>query len=110
MNKPIFTRALIVAAIVGSVLNLINQWDIINGANPRWGALLFTYCVPLLVSYFSGVMANGNKSTSGNEEGINEQLLSAVLDLEKSLEQVERLPAITRQHLLSIKTLLKTKA
>jgi enamine deaminase RidA (YjgF/YER057c/UK114 family) len=110
MNKQIFTRALIVSVIVGSVLNLINQWDIVNGASPKWGALLFTYCVPLMVSYFSGVMANGNKSTSVNEKEINEQLNLAVLDLEKSLEQVERLPANAREDLLSIKSLLKTKA
>ncbi|WP_220717987.1 nitrate/nitrite transporter NrtS [Agarivorans litoreus] len=105
MNKKIFARALVVAVIVGSILNIINQWDIVNGASPKWGALLFTYCVPFLVSYFSGAMANNNKSASNDD--LIAQLNQEVLNLESTLEPLAPLPANTRENLLSIKSLLK---
>ena len=43
-------RALVVAAVVGTALNLINQPDVLlAGAAPHWPKLLLTYCVPFLV-------------------------------------------------------------
>ena len=109
MNKQILTRALIVAGIVGTILNLINQWHIVNGVSPRWGALLFTYCVPFLVSYFSASMANKDKPTESKDEIFNQQLKLAVLDLESSLDYAEHLPDITRQHIQTIKSLLNNR-
>ncbi|MPW31097.1 hypothetical protein F9L16_19140 [Agarivorans sp. B2Z047] len=110
MNKQIIARAIVVAVIVGSILNLINQWDIVNGASPKWGAILFTYCVPFLVSYFSGAMANGNKSASNSNDELIERLNQEVLSLESTLEPLAPLPSSTKQSLLSIKSLLKTNA
>lgn len=57
-------RALIVAAVVGSVLNLINQGDAIFG--PRaidWGKLLLTFVVPYVVSTHGAVSARLSKGS-----------------------------------------------
>ena len=51
-------RALMVAIIVGTILNLINQWDAIFGAADIVVLkALLTYCVPYCVSSFSSVAA-----------------------------------------------------
>ncbi|GDY27431.1 nitrate/nitrite transporter NrtS [Agarivorans sp. Toyoura001] len=87
MNKKIAKRALLVALIVGSLLNLINQWDVINGAAANWGALLFTYCVPFIVSYFSGVMANQAPAANSN---ISKQppAETALIQINQSLSEI----------------------
>lgn len=52
------TRALMVALIVGSILNLINQFDAIFGdSSINLFKLCLTYTVPYLVSWFSSTMA-----------------------------------------------------
>lgn len=49
-------RAIIVAVVVGSVLNLINQSDAIFGPKAiDWGKLLLTFIVPYLVSTHGAV-------------------------------------------------------
>ena len=49
-------RSLTVAAIVGTVLNLINQGDALLGyAELNWVKLLMTYCVPYLVATYGAV-------------------------------------------------------
>lgn len=51
-------RALLVALVVGTVLNLINQPDVLlNGAAPHWGKLLLTYCVPFFVASYGAFAA-----------------------------------------------------
>lgn len=54
--KPdLIKRALTVALIVGSILNLINQWDgLFLGAAIVWPKLFLTYCVPYCVATYSG--------------------------------------------------------
>lgn len=58
-NRRAATRAVIVAAIVGPILTLINQWEAVTGQAPLviWKILL-TFIVPFLVSYFSSRMAH----------------------------------------------------
>ena len=52
------TRALIVALIVGSGLNLINQGDaLVNGGHLNWIKILLTYAVPFVVSTHGAVSA-----------------------------------------------------
>lgn len=47
-------RALYIAAIVGTLLNLINQWPAIkNLENINYLTMGLTYCVPFCVSLFS---------------------------------------------------------
>lgn len=53
MRPPIVTRSLWVAVIVGTILNAINQGDVIAaGDTPQWGKLVLTYVVPFLVASF----------------------------------------------------------
>lgn len=50
LNTVIFRKALTVAALVGTVLLLINQFDALFGdAQLRVIPALLTYCVPFLV-------------------------------------------------------------
>lgn len=47
-------RALIIAVIVGTLLNLINQWSaILTFENINYLTMGLTYCVPFCVSLFS---------------------------------------------------------
>lgn len=57
-NSSVFIRASKIALIVGTILNLINQGDMIISANfsqIAWGKLLLTYCIPFLVSIYTAV-------------------------------------------------------
>lgn len=46
-------RAIVVALVVGTILNLINQWDAYFGVAPiAWTRLLLTYCVPFCVATY----------------------------------------------------------
>jgi hypothetical protein len=56
-------NSLIVAIVVGAILNLINQYDAIKGllardpTRPpfRWRAILLTFCVPYCVATYGAV-------------------------------------------------------
>lgn len=49
-------RSLYVAAVVGTILNLINQGDALFGAVPlNWTKIIFTYVVPYAVSTYGAV-------------------------------------------------------
>jgi len=51
-------RAIIIAIIVGTILNCINQGpDIMAGDSPMWIRMGLTYCVPYCVSVYSAVTA-----------------------------------------------------
>jgi hypothetical protein len=50
-NHFLRRRWFIIAAIVGTLLNLINQWEALSGpAAPDGPKLIMTYVVPYLVS------------------------------------------------------------
>lgn len=58
-------RSIKTAIIVGTLLNIINQWDGLFGTTPiEWRSFLLTYLVPYLVSTFSGAMSAFQQSTS----------------------------------------------
>lgn len=49
-------RSFYVAVMVGTVLNLINQGDVLLGnTDVNWTKLLMTYCVPYLVATYGAV-------------------------------------------------------
>ena len=49
-------RSLAAAAVVGTVLNLINQGDaLLSGGPIDWTKLALTYCVPYCVSTYGAV-------------------------------------------------------
>ncbi len=51
-------RALVIAITVGTILNLINQGDVLfNGTSLHWGKLILTFIVPYLVSTHGAVSA-----------------------------------------------------
>ncbi len=57
-ESGIVRRSLVVAAIVGTILNLINQGDVLAlGAGMNWWKVALTYCVPYLVSSYGAVTA-----------------------------------------------------
>lgn len=72
MLATIHTRALMVALIVGSILNLINQFDAIFGNSTiNLFKLCLTYTVPYLVSWFSSTMAMQDKQSSPQENKVS---------------------------------------
>ncbi len=78
MSAKNLTRALLVALVVGSLLNFINQFDAILAGEPKWLTLLFTFCVPFLVSLFSAASAGGGsvvEQDQGLQEAANEALI-----------------------------------
>ncbi len=55
-------RSFYVALIVGTVLNLINQADVLFGmASINWLKLILTYCVPYAVCTYGAVSYQLNK-------------------------------------------------
>ncbi|MBI1196242.1 MAG: hypothetical protein GC203_00090 [Phenylobacterium sp.] len=58
MSDGVPLRALAVALVVGTVLNLINQGDaLLRGGDLHYGKLILTYLVPYAVSTHGAVMA-----------------------------------------------------
>jgi hypothetical protein len=59
-ERDIALRALKVSCIVGTLLVCINYGDVIfsdGSAYPAWWKIFLTYCVPYLVSTYSGARA-----------------------------------------------------
>ena len=58
LSWPIARRSLLTMLFVGSILNVINQGDVIvrSGAI-SWWKLLLTYCVPFCVATFGAYSA-----------------------------------------------------
>ena len=55
---PSLRRSLIVALVVGTALNLINQGpEILDGRWPIWWKLCLTFVVPLLVASYGSYAA-----------------------------------------------------
>lgn len=62
-NRPLVKRSVIIAIIVGTLLNLINQSGALLGDEPiKWLPALLTYSVPFLVSFISGWLALSDRS------------------------------------------------
>jgi len=69
LRPPIVTRSFVVALVVGTLLNLINQGDALLGDGPVNGfKLALTYCVPFFVASFgawSALASSDSNSQSG---------------------------------------------
>ena len=53
LSWPYARRSLIVAALVGTLLNAINQGDaFVGGGKVSWFKICLTYCVPFLVATY----------------------------------------------------------
>ncbi len=52
LREALTVRSVLVALLVGSVLNVINQGDALFGGSVSWSKIVLTYFVPLaVVSY-----------------------------------------------------------
>lgn len=53
LRPPIVTHSLLVALLIGTLLNAINQGDaIVSGRSPDWLKLALTFAVPFFVASF----------------------------------------------------------
>ena len=62
-HRPVVRRSLMVALVVGSILTLLNQGDVIFSGS--WGSALYwkvplTYCVPFCVATY-GALSNARR-------------------------------------------------
>ncbi|WP_333607362.1 nitrate/nitrite transporter NrtS [Arsukibacterium sp.] len=64
-HAGVVKNAINVALVVGTLLNLINQWDAITGDAPwRFGLALLNYLVPFSVASYSAAKQRVNDLTS----------------------------------------------
>ncbi len=57
-RRDIVTRSLVIAVVVGTILNLINQGDVLSGSVAfNWIKCILTYMVPYCVSTYGAVTA-----------------------------------------------------
>jgi hypothetical protein len=55
---PVVRRSLVLAVVVGTVLNVINQGDVVAaGGSPNWLKIALTYCVPFCVATYGAYCA-----------------------------------------------------
>ena len=58
LSWPVAKRSLLITLIVGSILNVINQGDVLwTGENVVWWKLAMTYCVPFCVATYGACSA-----------------------------------------------------
>lgn len=58
LSRPILTRSVLVALVVGTILNAINQGsEILNGERINVTRLLLTYAVPFFVASYGAFAA-----------------------------------------------------
>lgn len=58
-------QALWIALVVGTFLNVVNQWEACVGqASFVWFKLALTYCVPFIVAMYSAHMAAQDRHVS----------------------------------------------
>ena len=63
-------RSFFAALVVGTVLNLINQGDVLFGAAPvNWFKIILTYCVPYAVSTYGAVSVQIRRAASAGTLG-----------------------------------------
>ncbi|MBE0484321.1 MAG: nitrate/nitrite transporter NrtS [Bacterioplanes sp.] len=63
-HPEVFSNAIKVALVVGTLLNLINQWEAIAGEAPwRFGLILLNYLVPFSVASYSAAKQRLNDLT-----------------------------------------------
>ncbi len=52
LSRPLLKKNLVVAVVVGTLLNLINQLDFLIAGEPNLAKLALTYCVPFFVASY----------------------------------------------------------
>ena len=58
LSWPVARRSLVIMFVVGSVLNIINQGDVLwTGGDVVWWKIAMTYCVPFCVATYGAYCA-----------------------------------------------------
>ena len=58
LSWPITKRSLLITAVVGTILNIINQGDVlIAGGNVSWLKVALTFCLPYCVATYGAFCA-----------------------------------------------------
>jgi hypothetical protein len=67
MSDGVPAQALMMAVIIGTILNTINQGDVIlHGGHVNWLKLVLTYLTPYLVSTHGAVMVRMRQVARGD--------------------------------------------
>lgn len=54
LRRPVWIGGIKVAAVVGTLLNIVNHGsDLLGGSSPQWGGLMLNYFIPFCVSVYS---------------------------------------------------------
>ncbi len=65
-QRPVLTGGLKVSAVVGTLLNLVNQGPaIFAGTEPNWAGLVANYLIPFCVSVYSGARIHMRSRAAG---------------------------------------------
>jgi ABC-type multidrug transport system permease subunit len=70
MNRKNIYRALLVALVIGTVLNLINSYDVFmegQFTNRNMLRIMLTYITPFCVSLYSSIKATGQMGNNNIE-------------------------------------------
>jgi methyl-accepting chemotaxis protein len=93
--SPLHKKALLVALIVGSILNFINQYPHIFSENSiNWYQVVITYSVPYLVSFFSAKSAlnkNNSSELQNNEQQKSDSLVEFKNVVKVAYEQIQEI-------------------
>jgi len=66
LAPPVARRSLAVALVVGTVLNAINQGDVVlAGEQPHWLKIALTYAVPFFVATYGAYCAAAVQARGG---------------------------------------------
>ena len=57
-RRPVVRQAILVALVVGTVLNLINQGDLIASGDINWFKAVLTYLVPYCVASYGAYVGS----------------------------------------------------
>jgi hypothetical protein len=69
-QPAVLTGGFRVAAVVGTLLNLVNQGPaILDGAPPSWAGLVMNYLIPFFVSVYSGARIGMRNQADGMPHG-----------------------------------------
>ena len=67
LTGAIVRRSLIVALVVGTVLNIINQGDLLLTGEFNWVKATLTYCVPFCVATYGAYGGVMHKDPAGGD-------------------------------------------
>ena len=65
-SRRLIRKNLVVALVVGTLLNLINQLDFLIAGEPNLAKLVLTYCVPFFVASYGSY--NGLRGIAAGRE------------------------------------------